>query len=73
MPVYSGAAPSVSDPRGLQSQSRPHQEHVAQKGQMSEEWYSFVHTPMPIPEALKIPDAQMALEKEWTKLETKTA
>ena len=32
-----------------------------------------MHTPVPIPKALKIPDAREALHKEWAKLEGKNA
>ena len=32
---------------------------------MSEEWFALVHTPVPIPKALTIPDAKKALDKAW--------
>ena len=48
---------------------RPHDEHVAPKGAVSEEWFGLVHTPIDIPKALKIPEGRKALEKEWAKLE----
>ncbi len=53
--------------------SRPHDEHIASEGSCSEEWYSCVHTPVPIPKAMQIPAAKGALEKEWTKPETRKA
>jgi hypothetical protein len=40
---------------------------------VSEDWLDFVHTPLPIPKALKIPDARKTLEAEWEKLERKVA
>jgi hypothetical protein len=73
MPVFSGTVSSDGDPKGLQCSSRPHQDHIASKGHSSEEWFSCVHTPVPISKALKIPDAKAALEKEWSKLDNKTA
>jgi hypothetical protein len=73
MPVLEVDGSSTSIPGGLQSQPRPHQEHMSSKGHVSEEWYSFVHTPVPIPKAFKIPEAKAALEKEWSKLENRRA
>ena len=32
--------------------------------------YSLVHKFIPMPQAMKIPDAKAAVDKEWTKLET---
>ncbi len=43
---------------------RQHQEHIALAGFVSSEWYALVHTPVPIPKALKIPKAKEAIEKE---------
>ena len=40
---------------------------------MSEEYWALVHTPIAIDKALKIPAARAALEKEWKKLEGRTA
>ena len=53
----------------LAGAARPHDEHVAPKGWASEEWFALVHTQIPIPKALKIPEGRAALDKEWAKLE----
>ena len=42
---------------------RQHQDHTADKGP-SENWFGLVHTPVPIPKALKNPEARDALGKE---------
>ena len=46
-----------------------HQDHIAAKGMNSMIHYSVVHKFIPMPQALKIPDAKAAVEKEWVKLE----
>ena len=51
------------------SQSKSHEDHIAGKGMNSLSRYNFVHKFVPMPEAMKIPDAQAAVEKEWEKLE----
>ena len=53
--------------------SRPHVERIAPRGHASEEWFACVHTPLPIPKAMQIPEAREALEKGWSKLERKKA
>ena len=35
--------------------------------------YNLVHTLIPMPQAMKIPDAKAAVDKEWKKLETTPA
>ena len=47
---------------------RSHQDHVTAKGMNSVTHYSLVHKFIPMPQALKIPDAKEAVEKEWGKL-----
>ena len=42
-----------------------HEDHIAGKGQH----YYFVHKFIPMPEAMKIPAAKAAVEKDWEKLE----
>ena len=39
------------------------------KGMNSVTHYSLVHKFVPMPQAMKIPDAKAAVEKEWEKLE----
>ena len=48
---------------------RIHEEHIAGKRQNSVLHYNFVHTFIPMPQAIKIPDAKAAVDKEWKKLE----
>ena len=49
---------------------RIHEEHIAGKGPNSVLHYNFVHKSIPMPQAMKIPDAKAAVDKEWKKLET---
>ena len=47
---------------------RYHEDHIAAKGINSLSHNNLVHKFIPMPQALKIPDAKVALEKEWVKL-----
>ena len=49
---------------------RIHEEHIAKKGQNSVLHYNLVHKIIPMPQAMKIPDAKAAVDKEWKELET---
>ena len=49
---------------------RIHKEHIAGKGQNSVFHYNLVHKFIPMPQAMKIPDAKEAVDKERKKLET---
>ena len=49
---------------------RVHEEHIVGKGQNSVLHYNFLHKVIPMPQAMKIPDAKAAVDKEWRKLET---
>ena len=51
---------------------RQRQDKVADKGP-SLDWFGLVHTPSPIPKALKVPAAREAFHSEWAKLEGKCA
>ena len=46
-----------------------HQDHVAGKGENSLQHYNLVHKFIPMPQALKIPAAKAAVDKEWEKSE----
>ena len=46
-----------------------HQDHIAGKGEKSLQHYNLVHNFIPMPQALKIPAAKAAVDKEWEKLE----
>ena len=46
-----------------------HQDRIAGKGENSLQHYNLVHKYLPMPQAMKIPAAKAAVEKEWEKLE----
>ena len=48
---------------------KDHEDHIAGKGINSLNHYNFVHKFMPMPQAMKIPEAKAAVDKEWEKLE----
>ena len=45
-----------------------HEDHFAGKGENSSKHLNFVHKFIPMPQALKIPAAKAAVDKEWEKL-----
>ena len=49
-------------------QSKNHEDHIAGKGVNSLSHHNLVHKFIPVPEAMKIPDAKAAVEKEWEQL-----
>ena len=46
-----------------------HEDHIARKGENSLQHYNLVHKFIPMPQAIKIPAAKAAVDKEWEKLE----
>ena len=46
-----------------------HEDHIAGKGDNSLQHYILVHEFIPMPQAMKIPAAKAAVDKEWEKLE----
>ena len=44
---------------------RYHEDYIAAKGINSLSHYNLAHKFIPMPQALKIPDAKAAVEKEW--------
>ena len=46
-----------------------HEDHMAGKGDNSSQHYNLVHKFIPMPQAMKIPAATAAVDKEWEKLE----
>ena len=46
-----------------------HQDHIAGKGEKSLQHQNMVHKFIPMPQAMKIPAAKVAVDKEWEKLE----
>ena len=50
-----------------------HEDHIAGKGESSLQHYNLVHKFIPMPQAMKIPAAKAAVDKEWEKLEKSSA
>ena len=50
-----------------------HEDHIAGKGDNSLQHYNLVHKFIPMPQAMKIPAAKAAVDKEWGKLENISA
>ena len=46
-----------------------HEDHIAGKGENSLQHYKLVYNFIPMPQAMKIPAAKAAVDKEWEKLE----
>ena len=46
-----------------------HEDHIAGKGENPLQHYNVVHKFIPMPQAMKIPAAKAAVDKEWEKLE----
>ena len=46
-----------------------HEDHIAGKGDNSLQHYNLVHKFIPMPQAMKIPAAKAAVDKEWENLE----
>ena len=46
-----------------------HEDHIAGKGDNSYQLYNLVHKFIPMPQAMKIPAAKAAVDKEWEKME----
>ena len=51
-------------------QSKNHEDHIAGKGENSLQHYNLVHKFIPMPQAMKIPDAKAVVDKAWKELET---
>ena len=55
--------------RMAESLPNHHEDHIAGKGENSLQHYNLVHKFVPVPQAMKIPAAKAAVDKEWEKLE----
>ena len=55
--------------RMVESLPTHHEDHIAGKGDNSLQHYNLVHKFIPMPQAIKIPAAKAAVDKEWDKLE----
>ena len=66
--MYSGTDEST---RLRMEESSPnyHEDHIAGKGDPSVQHYNLVHKFIPMPQAIKIPTANAAVDKELEKLE----
>ena len=51
------------------SEPSNHEDHIAGKGENSSQHYNLVHKFILMPQAMKIPAAKAAVDKEWGKLE----
>ena len=49
---------------------KDHEDHIAGKGFNSMTHYKLVQKFIPMPQAMKLPDAKAAVDKAWKKLET---
>ena len=47
-----------------------HENHIAGKEDNSLQHFDLVHKIIPMPQAMKIPAAKAAVDKDWEKLET---
>ena len=52
-----------------ESLPKHHEDHIAGKSENSLQHYNLVHKFIPLPQAMKIPAAKAAVDKEWEKLE----
>ena len=55
--------------RMAESIPKYHEDHVAGKGDNSLQHYNMAHKFIPMPQAMKIPAAKAAVDKEWEKFE----
>ena len=55
------------------SEPSNHEDHIVGKGENSSQHYNLVHKFLPMPQAMKIPEAKAAVDKEWEKLEKNSA
>ena len=49
--------------------SKDHENHIAENGSKSLSHFNLVHKFIPVPQAMKIPEAEAAVDKEWKKVE----
>ena len=49
--------------------NRPHEESQETAGVVSHRYFALVHSPVNLSDAMKIPEAAEALNKEWDKLQ----
>ena len=68
---FAGILEASESTRMRMEESLPnyHEDHIAGTGDNSLQHYNLVHKFIPMPQAMKIPAAQAAVDKEWEKLE----
>ena len=59
--------------RMVNSEPSKHEDHIAGKGENSLQHYNLVHKFFPLPQAMKIPAAKAAVDKEWETLDKSSA
>ena len=59
---------SESDSGACRTVKRQHLDHIAEKGYVGSFHYGLVHKPVSVQEAMEIPEAKAAVDKEWCKL-----
>ena len=67
--AYIVVADESTRPRLEGAGHKPHQDHITAKGMNSMTHYSLAHKFIPMPQAMKIPNAKAAVAKEWERLE----
>lgn len=60
-----------TSPSSQNTRSKSHHEKLPTIGYVSPAYFNLIHKPIEIPEAMKIPGARKALDKEWDKLHAK--
>ena len=67
--MYSGKADESTRLRMGNTVPNHHEDHIAGKGDNSLQHYNLVHKFIPMPQAMKIPAAKAAVDKEWEKFQ----
>ena len=67
--IRSSGQPAANSTKARGNSKRKHQDHIADPGHANENFLAMVHKPVPLPKAMRIPEAKAAVTKEWDKLE----
>ena len=73
MCAYKCEAHELSRKHTPETQNKDQEDHIAERGLNSWSHYNLEHKFIPAPQAMKIPDAKAAIDKEWEKLENTPA
>ena len=71
MPLLLNALSAVSNHGKHRKNHIKHQDHIAAAGTVSPHYYALVHTPVPIPKAMKIPTQRLLWIKNGTSFKTR--